>query len=153
MSNKILFNRNVNSESQELLVTEERLKDPVWFQILYLDQTPHKKQVEVLKSSHKNKIIVCGRRSGKTQMLAGEWIRGAITKEYPKQIIIAPLFKQSMIVFNKIVELMHHGGVYSDIKRVTRSPYPRIEFKGGSIIDFGSADNPDSLRGDFMAEL
>ena len=122
--------------------------DPVIFQLTYLDQKPHLKQREVLLSPHKNKIIVCGRRSGKTQMIAGEIIRGAICKLYSKQIVIAPIFKQTLIVYNKISELMYKGGVYSDIKSVTRSPYPRITFINGNFVDFGSADNPDSLRGE-----
>ncbi len=123
-------------------------KDPVGFQISYLNQVPHKKQIEVLKSSNKNKIIVCGRRSGKTQMIAGEIIRGSVLGEFMKQIVIAPQYKQTLIVFNKIIELMYNGGVYGDIDKITRSPHPRITFKNGAYVDFGSADNPDSLRGE-----
>ena len=129
-------------------ISEEDFKDPVLFQIGYLNQEPHKKQIEVLRSPHKNKIIVCGRRSGKTQMIAGEIIRGGVLGIFKKQIVIAPVFKQTLIVFNKIIELMHKGGVYGDIAKVTKSPYPRISFNNGSYVDFGSADNPDSLRGE-----
>ena len=136
----------VNMESIE--VNEEDFRDPVLFQVGYLNQEPHKKQIEVLRSPHKNKVIVCGRRSGKTQMIAGEIIRGAALRVYKKQIVIAPQFKQSMIVYNKILELMHQGGVYDDIEASLRNPYPKIIFKNGDFIDFGSADNPDSLRGE-----
>jgi len=129
-------------------VTEQDFRDPVLFQVGYLNQTPHNKQVEVLRSPHKNKIIVCGRRSGKTQMIAGEIIRGGVLGKYKKQIVIAPIFKQTLIVYNKILELMHNGGVYDDILSVTRHPYPRITFKNNNFVDFGSADNPDSLRGE-----
>ena len=133
---------------ENIEVTELEWKDPVMFQVGYLDQIPHKKQIEVLRSPHKNKVIVCGRRSGKTQMIAGEIIRGGVLKEYRKQIVIAPIFKQAMIVFNKILELMHQGGVYDDIEASLKSPYPKIIFKNGAFVDFGSADNPDSLRGE-----
>ncbi|KKK75567.1 hypothetical protein LCGC14_2872420, partial [marine sediment metagenome] len=121
--------------------------NPVLFQEEYLEQTPHDKQREVLLSSQKNKVIVCGRRSGKTQMIAGELIRGAITREYKRQIVIAPRYKQTLIVYNKILELMHKGKRGNDILRVVQNPYPVIELIGGGI-DFGSADNPDSLRGE-----
>lgn len=124
------------------------IDDPVEFQISYLKQVPHDKQVEVLRSRQKNKVIVCGRRSGKSQMIAGELIRGGTTRDFERQILIAPRFKQSLIVYNKILELMQKAGVYNDISRVVKSPYPRIEFVGGGCIDFGSADNPDSLRGE-----
>ncbi len=121
--------------------------NPVVFQEIYLEQIPHDKQKEVLLSPQKNKVIVCGRRSGKTQMIAGELIRGAITREYKRQIVIAPRYKQTLIVYNKILELMHKEKRGSDIIRVVQNPYPVIELIGGSI-DFGSADNPDSLRGE-----
>lgn len=129
-------------------VTVEDFYDPVLFQVGYLDQKPHKKQIEVLRSPHKNKIIVCGRRSGKTQMISGELIRGAVLRICKKQIVIAPLFKQTLIVFNKIMELMYQGGVIDDVSSSPRNPYPKIIFKNKSQIDFGSADNPDSLRGE-----
>lgn len=124
------------------------ISDPVEFQISYLNQIPHNKQKEVLRSRQKNKVIVCGRRSGKSQMIAGELIRGCITGDFKRQILIAPLFKQSMIVYNKVMELMWKGGKRNDIKREVKNPYPVIEFVGEGSIDFGSADNPDSLRGE-----
>jgi len=134
--------------NEGVVVTVEDFKDPVGFQYAYLNQKLHKKQIEVVRSPHKNKIIVCGRRSGKTQMISGEIIRGVVLSIYKKQIVIAPRFKQSMIVYNKILELMQQGGVYSDIESCPKNPYPKIIFRNGNSIDFGSADNPDSLRGE-----
>lgn len=127
--------------------------DPVYFQVVYLNQVPHKKQIEVLRSPNKHKIIVCGRRSGKSQMIAAELIRGGICKVngipiYEKQILIAPTYKQSMIVFDKVIELMTKAGRLGDISKVIKSPYPRIVFNTNAFIDFGSADNPNSLRGE-----
>jgi len=123
--------------------------DPILFQVWYLKQKPHLKQQEVLRHPAKNKIIVCGRRSGKTQMIAAELIRGAVTKEYRRQIVIAPIFKQSLIVFTKILDIMSRSGRHdTDIRSVSRSPYPKVTFVNGSYIDFASADNPDSLRGE-----
>jgi len=121
--------------------------NPILFQEIYLEQIPHDKQKEVLLSPQKNKVIVCGRRSGKSQMIAGEIIRGAITKEYDRQIVIAPLFKQTLIVYHKILDLMYKAKKGCDIIKVVKSPYPMIELIGG-VIDFGSADNPNSLRGE-----
>jgi len=129
-------------------VTEEDFYDPVYFQIAYLNQTPHAKQIEVLRSPQKNKIIVCGRRSGKTQMIAGEIIRGGTLRIYMKQSVVAPSYKQVLIIFNKIIELMSNAKVIDDIAKIIRSPYPKIVFKTGAYVDFGSADNPDSLRGE-----
>jgi len=98
-------------------------------------------------SPKKHKVIVCGRRSGKTQMIAGELIRGGVLKLFSAQLLVAPTYKQTMIVFDKIIELMNKAGVYDDIMKATQSPHPKIIFKNNCFIDFGSADNPDSLRG------
>ena len=127
--------------------------DPVNFQVAYLNQIPHLKQIEVLRSPQKNKVIVCGRRSGKTQMVAGEIIRGGVLDLYHKQMVIAPTYKQTLIVFYKITELMQKAGVYDDILKTTLSPRPQITFKNGAFVDFGSADNPDSLRGEAYNRL
>ena len=134
-----------NTEDIEL--TPEDFKNPVGFQYAYLNQIPHKKQEEVLLSPHKNKIIVCGRRSGKSQMIAGELIRGAVLKLYKRQMVIAPIYKQTLIVYHKINEIMTKAKVMHDIDSYKLNP-PKIIFKNGSVIEFGSADNPDSLRGE-----
>jgi len=128
--------------------TVEDFYDPVGFQVSYLNQTPHKKQEEVLLSPHKNKIIVCGRRSGKTQMIAGEIIRGAVLKIYKRQMVIGPQYKHTIIVYDKILELMNKAKVSGDIDKTVMSPYPKIIFRNGSSVEFGSADNPNSLRGE-----
>jgi len=129
-------------------ITADDLREPVFFQVGYLGQKPHMKQMEVLRSKCKNKVVVCGRRAGKSQMVAGEMIRGGITGEFKSQILIAPTYKQAMIVMTKIVELMNTSDNGDDLAKVIKSPNPRIEFINGSYIDFGSADNPDSLRGE-----
>ena len=131
----------------------EDFYDPVNFQVAYLNQIPHDKQKEVLRSSQKNKVIVCGRRSGKTQMISGEIIRGGVLDIYHKQMVIAPTYKQTLIVFYKITELMQVAKVYDDIEKITLSPRPKIIFKNGAFVDFGSADNPDSLRGEAYDRL
>lgn len=133
---------------KEIEVTEEDFKHPVLFQMAYLNQKPHKKQQEVLLSPKKHIIVVSGRRSGKTQLISGEIIRGGTLKLYMRQIVIAPIFKQVLIVFHKILFLMSRAKVNHDIKQVLRSPYPKIVFMSGAEVDFGSADNPDSLRGE-----
>jgi hypothetical protein len=135
-------------ETEENELTIEDFYNPVGFQVSYLNQIPHKKQEDVLLSPNKNKIIVCGRRSGKTQMIAGEIIRGAVLNLYPKQMVIGPQYKHTLIVFDKILELMQRAQVYGDIEKVIKSPYPKIVFKNGNFVEFGSADNPNSLRGE-----
>ena len=136
-------------------LTIEDFMHPVGFQVSYLNQQPHLKQIEVLTSPQKNKVIVCGRRAGKSQMIGAELVRGGMlpititgANRPSKQIVIAPTYKQTMIVYTKITELMEKAGVYGDIAKEIKAPHPQIVFRTGSIIDFGSADNPTSLRGE-----
>ena len=129
-------------------ISNVKLEHPVNFSILYLGQVPHLKQKEVLISSHKNKVVVCGRRAGKSQMIGAELIRGGMTMEYRRQMLIAPTYKQAMIVMTKVQDLMHQSGNKDDLLKVIKSPNPKIVFSNGSEVDFGSADNPDSLRGE-----
>ena len=91
---------------------------PINFSVLYLGQIPHEKQKEVLISPHKNKVVVCGRRAGKSQMVGAELIRGGITKEYMRQMLIAPTYKQAMIVMSKVQEVMHLSKNGNDILKV-----------------------------------
>ncbi len=137
----------------ELILLPKDFRDPVAFQYAYLNQVLHDKQIEVVKSLPKNKVIVCGRRAGKSQMVAGELIRGAVLMLYRRQILIAPTYKQAMIVYAKILDLMSSAGMDGDIEKIVKSPHPQIQFKCGAIIDFGSADNPDSLRGEAYFRL
>jgi len=129
---------------------EKELKDPVLFQVGYLGIEPHKKQQGILKSISKHKVICCGRRTGKTHMIAGEIIRGATFKFYPRQFVVAPTYKQSRIVYNKILEILRNAPVpaMNDLKKFTEHPHPRIEWINGCSVEFGSGDNPDSLRGE-----
>ena len=129
-------------------ITVDDFIHPVGFQYAYLGQKLHDKQIEVVMSSQKNKVIVCGRRSGKSQMIAGEIVRGSVLDIYHKQIVIAPTYKQTMIIYNKILELMTKARTLGDIAKITKSPHPQLVFKNGDLVDFGSADNPASLRGE-----
>jgi len=131
-----------------MVVTKEDLFDPVYFQVGYLGQIPHKMQIKVLRSKQKYKVIYCGRRAGKTQMVAGEIIRGAVTRLFKKQFVCAPIYKQSMIVYDKIINLLIKAKKITDVESYVVTPRPKITFLNGSTVEFGSADKPDSLRGE-----
>lgn len=131
-------------------ITQKMREDPYAFHAIYLGQKLHEKQKEVIKHPFKHKIISCGRRAGKTQMIAGELIRGAILELYKKQIVITPTYKQSKIVFDKIKEIYQNTPEFYqiDILNESLSPHPKIIFVNKYIIDFASADNFTSLRGE-----
>jgi len=134
-----------SSKQQNLNVD---IRNPYTFQCKVLNQIPHAKQKEMLLSPAKHKTARCGRRSGKSQMIGGELIRGSWFKLYPRQIVITPFYRQGIIVWEKIYELLYKANVpLMQMATFVKNPRPRITI-GDCLIDFGSADNPKSLRGD-----
>lgn len=131
---------------------KELLRDPVYFPALYLDKYPHEGQIEILRDPTKNKVICCGRRAGKTEMIAFEIIRGAFTGDFKRQMVVAPTYRQSKIVFDKIIVVLNMAKKTRIIRKQVKSPHPQIQIENGtdmpSIVDFCSTDRPDTIRGD-----
>jgi phage FluMu gp28-like protein len=119
---------------------------PVDFQIAFFTE-PHDKQKVILNSTAKNKIVACGRRFGKSKLVCREWMRGALTNEFHKQVIIAPIFKQALLDLEIMRSEIYSSQINIYIDKIITTPYPKIIFKNGAFIDFGSADNFDSIRG------
>ena len=126
---------------------ETDLTDPVYFQVGFLNITPHKKQMAILRSKAKYKIVCAGRRGGKSKMIAGEIFRGASLKLYLGQVVISPTYKQTKIVFEEIIKQARDNHLLQDINSYVESPHPKIIFCNGCYVDFFSADNPKSIRG------
>jgi|TARA_R100001530_G_scaffold62534_2_gene45015 PBSX family phage terminase large subunit len=127
--------------------TIQKLNDPVYFQVYFLGWEPHPKQVNILRNKTKNKVICCGRRGGKTKLISGELVRGAILRTYKKQFVVAPVSKQSKLVYDEIIKMLQGTSLFKHIQKMVISPYPTIIFDNGSKIEFGSAENFNSLRG------
>ena len=107
-------------------------------------------QKNVWNDPHRYLVINCGRRAGKTFMLA--WRLFYLATQKPKQILwyVAPTYRQAKtILWEMLVEIIPTGVI--DKKNETEL---RIVLKNGSRIEVKGADNPDSLRGvriDFCA--
>jgi len=107
-------------------------------------------QKRVWKDQHRYLVINCGRRAGKTFMLAWRLFFLATQKE--KQILwyVAPTYRQAKtILWEMLVEIIPTALILKKNEtelRIVLTNKSRIEVKG--------ADNPDSLRGvriDFCA--
>lgn len=102
----------------------------------------HNKQMEVFKSRHRFKVVVAGRRWGKSQLAKICLIKYA---RKPKRLIwyVAPSYRMAkQIMWPELVETIPRAWVkkYNEtILTITLINGSRIELKG--------ADNPDSLRG------
>ena len=105
---------------------------------------PHEKQKLFHKSSARFKLLVAGRRSGKTVAGANECIKFAITNNGCKGLVCAPTYKQAEIGYNKIREYLPHNLIYS----YTRNNKEwSITLLNGSKIHFATLKMADNLRG------
>jgi hypothetical protein len=102
----------------------------------------HKKQMEVYRSPARFKVVVAGRRWGKTQLAKVSLIKFARKK---RRLVwyVAPSYRMAkQIMWPELVESIPRAWVkkYNEtILTITLVNGTRIELKG--------ADNPDSLRG------
>ena len=114
---------------------------------------PHQRRV--LLSSARHKVVVCGRRWGKTgtgllATIKGHgpergWFKGAL--DGGTIWWVAPTFPISNIIWRQLKRASKNA--WSDKGEQER----RIEFPGGGSIEVKSADNPDSLRGEGLDGL
>lgn len=111
-----------------------------------LSKLLHKNQQKIYKKLRRFNVIAAGRRFGKTRLavlfmflraVAQPGVYWWVSPSYP---IGTPAWR----LMRRLARL-----VAAVPKEVTRT----IEFTNGSIIEFKSADNPDSLRGEGLSGL
>ena len=103
----------------------------------------HKKQGLIYQSPARFKVLVAGRRFGKTILAVLTLLLTALQKEKQYLWLISPTYRQSkMIAWRMLKEMVPHQNVVK-INEYELS----IEFISGSIIELKGADNEDSLRG------
>lgn len=102
----------------------------------------HRKQMEVYASRHRFKVVVAGRRWGKTQLAKVSLIKFARKK---KRLIwyVAPSYRMAkQIMWPELVEAIPRAWV-----RKYNETILTITLVNGTKIELKGADNPDSLRG------
>lgn len=102
----------------------------------------HKKQMEVYKTLARYKVVVAGRRWGKTQLAKTSLIRYA---RMPNRLVwyVAPSYRMAkQIMWVEILAALPRKWV----KRINETNMT-IWLVNGSRIELKGADNPDSLRG------
>jgi hypothetical protein len=103
----------------------------------------HPNQAKVFHDNSRFKVMVCGRRFGKTQALKAEIVKGAFAK--PDQIIwyVAPTYKQAKRL------------MWAELKKIIPPAFIKhksevdliIDLWNGSQIALFGVDKPDGLRG------
>ena len=100
---------------------------------------PHPTQRQWLLIDARVKTAACGRRWGKTEAAAVDAATMAITRPGSVQIIVAPTYDQSSLIFDTVERLMMGSRITRAISKVTRTPYPRLVV-GRSILMARTAD-------------
>ena len=100
-------------------------------------------QTKVIDDNHRFKVINCGRRAGKSFLVAIKLLDFASNN--PKSIVwyISPNYKQSKsIMWTMLRDIIPQHGISK-----TNETELKIELKNGSQILLKGAEDPDSLRG------
>jgi predicted phage terminase large subunit-like protein len=100
----------------------------------------HKNQIKVIKDPNRFKVIVAGRRFGKTRLSILYAIKTAINGG--RVWFIAPTYNMTQDSYR---EFKHFANQIPNTH--IREVEKRIEFNGGGFIQCKSGDNPDRLRG------
>ena len=102
----------------------------------------HEKQAEVFNNDCRFRVVVAGRRFGKTKLSMLEMLAWA-TKKGQKIWYVAPTYRMAkQIMWN---DLKNHVPMEWVLK--IRENELSMEFRNGSVISLRGADKPDSLRG------
>lgn len=106
---------------------------------------PHSGQLRIHRCKKRFRVVACGRRFGKTLMACNELLRFALEHNNSNCAWVAPWFRQSKIAYR----LIRRALAKADGVIVHKSDSDlRLELANGSVIQFFSAENHDSIRGD-----
>jgi len=102
------------------------------FAELILDFKPFPFQEKLLNDPAKRIIACMGRQTGKTTTIATKAIHYAFTHPKTTTLIISPSMRQSMIMFDKILQFTHATPILH--KSITRKTRTIIQLTNGSTI-------------------
>lgn len=102
----------------------------------------HRGQAEVFRDRTRFKVVVAGRRWGKTQLAKTEMIKAA-GKPRQKIWYIAPTYRMAkQIMWDELKEAVPRGWIHR-----IHETLMLIELKNGTLLECKGADKPDTLRG------
>jgi len=134
-------------------ITTKLKTDLEFFIEKILKEKLHHAQQKIIDAYNSKKyktiIVAAGRRFGKSKLMAFLLIFLCSTQKNKKYAVIAPFYSNARIIYREIKNYIEKNNILSKlVKRTVESPYMAIEFKTGCTIDFRSADNPTSIRGE-----
>lgn len=107
---------------------------------------PHKFQKEILDDKHRYKVVVCGRRFGKTSFSINELLDKALSNENTIYWYVGPTYKQAkMIAWQMLEDIL--ATLPEELVQRKNEAELKLVLQNGSRIEIKGADNEDSLRG------
>lgn len=114
-----------------------------------IQYSPHPKQKEIHEDPARNKVIVAGRRWGKTKYACAEILKHAIANPQKEGLpvqrswFIADTYRHAeMIAWKEFLNMCPQDLIVA--KRVDKL---QVELVNGHIVEFKGSEDPDKLRG------
>jgi len=123
-----------------------KLKREAWF--ARIGYTPHENQNAVHSANARFKVVVCGRRFGKSELAAKEieYMLMDVTRKVDI-LTVAPIYANVAWVFDKVYDdLFINNKLQNSFSKISQSNRTLVT-KWGSTFTGRSADNPEHLVG------
>jgi hypothetical protein len=105
---------------------------------------PHPGQQAFLSSRAPVRVLACGRRWGKTEVIAAEIAR-MLLGDAPRQVLlVAPSQEQAMLGFERALEFLHRAGARPTVRR---TPAPTLVIGNSRLWARSAARGGMFLRG------
>ncbi len=130
---------------------EKILRSPTLFAMKILGITPLRYQAGFLEDDSDKILVVGGRQIGKSTMLALKAIWTAFIKPNEDILILAPTFRQSKIVYERIMEMI--GRTEFLFKRTVKFNLEETKFDNSSVIRCLTAGNSGEYVRGFSATV
>jgi phage FluMu gp28-like protein len=105
---------------------------------------PHAGQQAFLSSCAPVRVLACGRRWGKTEVIAAEIAR-TLLGDAPRQVLlVAPSQEQAMLGFERVLEFLHRAGARPTVRR---TPAPTLVLGNSRLWARSAARGGMFLRG------
>jgi hypothetical protein len=108
---------------------------------------PHSGQTEVWCDEHKRRVVVCGRRWGKTEMGAVDDATCLIAYPEWECMVIAPSRDQVMISYRETKQRLESVKELDGAFKYRETPHPEIEGPGGAILYRTAGESGKYIRG------
>lgn len=126
-----ILSHNTNLDYEDVMV----LLDPSTWILRHLDLEPYWYQDIALKCTSTRKAYRWGRRTGKTHIVAADFIRQCFLYAGMKILAVTPYKSQAREIRERVIEFLDENpNVRAELEGAVQQPYYEFKFKNGSRI-------------------